>query len=186
MRDRLCLFRHRRTWPTSGDLYGLGCEAVTGYTSKEFEADPFSVYRMIFIEDRPAVTAQAERVLRGETPPPLEHRIIRKDGCFRWIRNTPVPHKDDQGRLIAYDGLVSDITERKRAEQFLTLQYVVTRQLAEASKLDEAMTRILEKICSAFRCFLWDLAVFWRVDDTAQVLRCNQTWHAPSARVENI
>ncbi len=172
---------HGRPVETS---HGLGCEAVTGYTSKEFEADPFLWYRMIFIEDRPAVTAQAERVLRGETPPPLEHRIIRKDGCFRWIRNTPVPHKDDQGRLIAYDGLVSDITERKRAEQFLTLQYVVTRQLAEASKLDEAMTRILEKICSAFRCFLWDLAVFWRVDDTAQVLRCNQTWHAPSARVE--
>jgi PAS domain S-box-containing protein len=172
---------HGRPVATS---HGLGCEAVTGYTSKEFEADPFLWYRMIFIEDRPAVTAQAECVLRGETPPSLEHRIIRKDGCYRWIRNTPVPHKDDQGRLIGYDGLVSDITDRKRAEQFLTLQYVVTRQLAEASKLDEAMTRILERICSTFRCFLWDLAVFWRVDVNAQVLRCNQTWHAPSARVE--
>jgi PAS domain S-box-containing protein len=63
------------------------------------------------------VTAQAERVLRGETPPPLEHRIIRKDGSLCWIRNTSVPHKDDQGRLIGYDGSVSDITERKRAEE---------------------------------------------------------------------
>jgi PAS domain S-box-containing protein len=97
--------------------HGPGCEAVTGYKSSEFDADPFLWYRMIHLEDRPAVTAQAERVLKGETPPPLEHRIIHKDGRLRWIRNTPVPHKDPQGRLVSYDGLVSDITERKRAEE---------------------------------------------------------------------
>jgi PAS domain S-box-containing protein len=71
---------------------------------------------MIFGEDRAAVTAQAERILKGETPPPLEHRIIHKNGSVHWIRNTPVPHKDSQGRLTGYDGLVSNITERKRAE----------------------------------------------------------------------
>jgi PAS domain S-box-containing protein len=96
--------------------HGPGCEAVTGYTSQEFEADPFLWYRMIFSEDRPAVMAQIERVLAGETPAPLEHRIVHRDGRLRWIRNAPVPHRDEQGRLIAYDGLVSDITERKRAE----------------------------------------------------------------------
>ncbi|MEI6393812.1 MAG: PAS domain-containing protein [Verrucomicrobiota bacterium] len=96
--------------------HGPGCEAVTGYTSSEFDAEPFLWHRMIYHDDRPAVSAQAERVLKAETPSPLEHRIIHKDGRLRWIRNTPLPHKDDQGRLIAYDGLVSDITERKRAE----------------------------------------------------------------------
>ncbi len=106
----------RRPGPTRGHAHGPGCEAVTGYTSREFTADPFLWYRMIYSEDRPAVTAQAERILKGETPPPLEHRIVHKDGSLRWIRNTPVPHKDALGRLISYDGLVSDITERKRAE----------------------------------------------------------------------
>jgi PAS domain S-box-containing protein len=164
--------------------HGPGCEAVTGYTSKEFEADPYLWYRMIYSEDRAAVTAQAERVLHGETVPPLEHRIIHKDGRLRWIRNTPVPHKDDQGSLLGYDGMVSDITERKRAEQFLAVQYAVTRNLGEASSLEEALARILESICENFRCFLWDLAAFWRVDAVANVLRCNQTWHALSAHVE--
>ena len=104
---------HGRPATTS---HGLGCEPITGYTPREFEADSFLWYRMIYDEDRPAVTAQAEQVLRGETPPPLEHRIVHKDGRIRWIRNTPVPHKDDRGRLIYYDGLISDITERKQAE----------------------------------------------------------------------
>jgi PAS domain S-box-containing protein len=172
---------HRRPVATA---HGPGCEAVTGYTSREFEADPYLWYRMIYSEDRPAVTAQAERVLNGEAPPPLEHRIIHKDGRLRWIRNTPVPRKDDQRSLVGYDGMVSDITERKRAEQFLAVEYAVTRNLGEASSLDEALNRILESICETFRCFLWDLAVFWRVDAVANVLRCSQTWHAPSAHVD--
>ena len=164
--------------------HGPGCEAVTGYTSKEFEADPYLWYHMIYSEDRSSVTAQAERVLNGETPPPLEHRIIHKDGCLRWVRNTPVPHKDDQGTLVGYDGMVSDITRRKRAEQFLAVEYAVTRNLGEASGLDEALSRILESVCESFHCFLWDLAAFWRVDAKAGVLRCGQTWHAPSVQVE--
>lgn len=104
---------HGRTLATS---HGQGCEAVTGYTPAEFYADPLLWYRMIHEEDRPAVLAQAERVLEGQAPPPLEHRIIHKSGSIRWIRNMQVPRKDGEGRPVSYDGLVSDITARKQAE----------------------------------------------------------------------
>ena len=82
-------------------FHGPGCEAVTGYTSDEFERDQELWYRMIREEDRPAVLEQTERILRGEEPPPLEHRIIHKNGSVRWIRNTTVPQRDAEGRLVA-------------------------------------------------------------------------------------
>jgi PAS domain S-box-containing protein len=97
--------------------HGPGCEAVTGYTPEQFQADPFLWYRMIYADDRAVVSAQAERILHCQTPPPLEHRIVHKDGRVRWIRNTPVLHKDVRGRLVAYNGLISDITERKAVEE---------------------------------------------------------------------
>ena len=121
-------------------LHGPGCEAVTGYTSEEFETDQTLWYRMIREEDRPAVLEQAERILRGEEPPPLEHRIIHKNGTERWIRNTTVPRKDAQGRLTAYDGLVYDITERKRAQERLT------RAHARLKANDAALKRTLEEL----------------------------------------
>jgi len=123
--------------------HGPGCEAVTGYASEEFETDQTLWYEMIHEEDRPAVLEQATRILRGEEPPPLEHRIIHKNGTERWIRNTTVPRKDAQGRLAAYDGLVYDITERKQAEGRLT------RAHAELKTNEEALKRTLEELKGA-------------------------------------
>ena len=100
-------------------VHGPGCEAVTGYARAEFEADTNLWYTIIMAPDRAAVLDQAKRILGGQTPPPIEHRIRHKNGCVRWIRNTPVPRLDSEGAIIAYDGLVSDITERKDAEEAL-------------------------------------------------------------------
>jgi PAS domain S-box-containing protein len=97
--------------------HGSGCGAVTGYTSVEYTADPDLWIRMVHEEDRPIVLEQADSVLAGKTPFTIEHRIIHKDGRVCWIRNTPVPRYNREGSLIACDGIVTDITERKRAEE---------------------------------------------------------------------
>jgi PAS domain S-box-containing protein len=97
--------------------HGPGCVAVTGYAMKEFAADPYLWIRMVAPGDLLLVQDQAQRILSGAETPVIEHRIIRKDGVERWIRNTPVPHCDAEGRLISYDGLVQDITEKRKTEE---------------------------------------------------------------------
>ena len=99
--------------------HGLGCAAVTGYTSEDYHADPYLWHRMVYAQDRDIVTEHAARVIAGETTAALEHRIVHRDGSIRWVRNTPVPHYDEHHCLVAYDGLISNITTRKRAEEAL-------------------------------------------------------------------
>ena len=99
--------------------HGAGCETVTGYTEQEFTADPNLWIRMVVEEDRSRVTDLVQQVLAGKAAPALEHRIVRKDGSLRWIRNTPVQKFDQQGRLQSYDGLIQDITEHKAAQEAL-------------------------------------------------------------------
>lgn len=99
--------------------HGPGCLAVTGYTSEYFQMSPHQWWDIIYEEDRNAVFRQAERILSGEAVQPIEHRIIHKDGSIRWIRNTIVSHYDKEGKLIAYDGVIEDITERRMAEEAL-------------------------------------------------------------------
>jgi PAS domain S-box-containing protein len=103
----------------AGTFHGPTCVAVTGYTSEEFSYDPFLWIRMVPEEDQHVVRAQASDILRGHNPEPIEHRIIRKDGLTRWVSNSIVPSYDVKGNLIAYDGLIRDITNRKIAEEIL-------------------------------------------------------------------
>ncbi|MBI4710823.1 MAG: PAS domain S-box protein [Nitrospirae bacterium] len=97
-------------------VHGPACVALTGYTAEEFAADPYLWFRMVFDEDREKVQRHAERILPGEDPGAIEHRLWRKDGTVRWVRNTPVLHRNDSGALTSYDGLISDITDRREAE----------------------------------------------------------------------
>ena len=92
------------------------CETVTGYTPEEFAADPYLWFRMVAPEDRELVRLRVQQVLAGEEIPPIEHRILRKDGETRWVCDTTILHKDASGNLVRYDGVIKDITERKRAE----------------------------------------------------------------------
>ena len=100
-------------------IHSPACEAVTGYTSEEFNRDPYLWINMVHEEDRDQVKMMSERIMFGEDVGPVEHRIWRKDGALRWIRNTPVVHHGDDGRVTSYDGLISDITEKHRTETAL-------------------------------------------------------------------
>ncbi|MBP7934318.1 MAG: PAS domain S-box protein [Phycisphaerae bacterium] len=97
--------------------HGAGCAAVTGYTPGDYARDPHLWFTMVHPEDRPAVRDHINRLLSGEDVPPIEHRIIHRGGSVRWIRDTMVPHRDTEGRMVHYDGIVEDITERKQVEQ---------------------------------------------------------------------
>ena len=111
--------------------HGPGCARITGYTAAEFATDPYLWLNIVLTADRPAVLEQARQVLTDAEVPPLEHRIIRKDGALRWVRNTIVRRHDAQGNLIAYDGLIQDVTERKLAELALRLSEEQYRAIVE-------------------------------------------------------
>jgi PAS domain S-box-containing protein len=113
--------------------HGPGCVTVTGYTSEEYDADPNLWYRMVYDEDKQAVTEHMATVLSGIEAMPIEHRILHKNGSIRWVRNTPVLVRDDLGHLVHYDGLISDITERRQIEQELRQSEERFRTLVEKS-----------------------------------------------------
>jgi PAS domain S-box-containing protein len=114
-------------------IHGPACVAVTGYTSEDFKKDPYLWIQMVHEEDREAVQEQTEQILSGVKAEPLEHRIVRKDGAIRWVRNSPVLQYDGEGKLASYDGLIRDITERKRAEEALRESETKYSMLAENS-----------------------------------------------------
>src|SRR5712691_511251 len=85
------------------------------------------------------------------------------------------------GDAYIFSAFIRDITDRRRAERRLTSQYAVTRVLAEATTLEEAVPKIIQAIGESLE---WDLGVFWRVDKATGVLRCFDQWKAPSVHAD--
>jgi PAS domain S-box-containing protein len=100
--------------------HSAACLVVTGYTAEEFAADPYLWIRMVSDDDRDRVISHFSGVLSGKQVPPVDHRIVRKDGQVRWVRDTPILQFDPAGRLISYDGVVKDITGPKVEEEKLS------------------------------------------------------------------
>ncbi len=113
--------------------HSIGCFAITGYKPEDYEANPFLWISMIYPEDRIIVQNSVREILQGNPVPPVEHRIIRRDGALVWIRNTMVPYYDEKGELIKYDGLIENITERKQAEEALRESEEKFRAIAQTA-----------------------------------------------------
>ena len=69
--------------------------------------------------------------------------------------------------------LAAIISERKHAARNLSGGLSVTRILAESPALDDALPRILQRICVTFD---WEVGAMWIADVESAVLRCLKVW----------
>jgi PAS domain S-box-containing protein len=90
---------------------------ITGYTPEEHYADPELGLKLVYPDDRHVL----ETFLRSPESADrfLTLRWVRKDGRTIWTEQQITPFYDDQGELVAIDGIGRDITERKEAEDAL-------------------------------------------------------------------
>ena len=71
-------------------------------------------------EDAPRLKAQLEAHAQGAvTHLELEHRILHKDGGYRWVLCRGVAVRDAAGQAYRMAGSLSDVTERRLAEDQL-------------------------------------------------------------------
>ena len=141
--------------------HGPACFAVTGYTPEEFDARHELWYEMIFEEDREEVMARTCELMAGHEIPTFEHRIRHKNGSIHWVRNTIVPRFSEAGELVAYDGLIVDITEQKKAEEALRLQSAALNAAANAIVITNSsgVIRWVNPAFTGLTGFSWDEAV---------------------------
>src|ERR1051326_535756 len=91
------------------------------------------------------------------------------------MENLPLEPSNTEARELR-EVLAQEQTAWKRAPLNLAVQYTVTRVLAEAATLQEALPKILQTICG---CLDWDLGALWQPQPERNSLRCVEIWSNP-------
>ncbi|HOP41058.1 MAG TPA: PAS domain S-box protein, partial [Geobacteraceae bacterium] len=155
------LFRRRadQGWPVemvSGNV------AQFGYIPEEFLSGAIPYYSMIFPGDQERVTSELRQYSsEGTDKFQQEYRIVTKDGDVRWIDDRTTVERDADGRISHYQGIVIDITDRKRTESVIAARMRLL-QFAEAHTVDELLEATLNELeeltgsCIGFYHFLED------------------------------
>lgn len=116
-------------------VHGL-VEKITGYTESEFLAGNPRWGQIIYPNDFVKALAQVKPIMSvpGYTVD-REYRIIRKDGETRCINERLENICDDMGKPLYFQGVIFDITEKKKAERALKESEDKFRILIEQSPL---------------------------------------------------
>jgi PAS domain S-box-containing protein len=93
-------------------------EKITGYPPEFFLVGLHRWWSVIHPDDQPR-WEKALGQLRAGQPSQTEYRVVRPDGTRRWVRDSVQVTPGPDGRTLLLDGIVTDVTERKRVEEAL-------------------------------------------------------------------
>ncbi|MGH8868243.1 MAG: GAF domain-containing protein [Actinomycetes bacterium] len=146
-------------------------EPLLGYPAARFVEETGFWQSIIHPDDREwALTFSANETALGRDHD-FEYRAVAADGRIVWLLDVVTVVRDDGGEVTGLQGLMIDVTRRKRAEQRESAQLAVTRVLAESGLSGDAFDEILQGVGRALDM---DVAALWIADGDS--LSCTHLW----------
>jgi diguanylate cyclase (GGDEF)-like protein/PAS domain S-box-containing protein len=158
--------------------WNAAAERIFGWTEREVLGKPVP---FVPPELEGEARAMRERLVAGESLDDIETVRLRKDGARITISLSSTVVRDDARQPTGFFSLATDITEKKRAERRLQMGHTVTRLLAEARSIEEALPQVLRTVCEAGG---WSYGQRWALSRAANLLHCAEAWCAADARLE--
>ena len=114
-------------------------EQVLGYTPERWIADPDAWVEAVHPDDRDRITAEAEACIAAERPFDFEYRMLAADGRELWIWEKTAIQRDQNGRPLAVNGVMLDVTELRCAQD--ALLHEADRRASERQHYESALRR---------------------------------------------
>ncbi|MEJ2740448.1 MAG: PAS domain S-box protein, partial [Dehalococcoidia bacterium] len=109
--------RNEKDWPM--DFVSQRIRDYTGYTPKEFITGHVHYGSLIHPDDSEPVWNEVQRAVEVQGSYDMEYRLLSRTGKQKWVWDRGAGVYDTNGNLVALEGIVVDITERKKVEQAL-------------------------------------------------------------------
>ncbi|MBV9411731.1 MAG: EAL domain-containing protein [Acidimicrobiia bacterium] len=161
------IFSYRLRPEPGYDYVSPACEAITGYTPAELYANPDLVFDVL----EPQYVEMMQGLHDADLDRSWELRMRRKNGTTVWVEQRLSLVRDDDGRILAVEGIARDVSERKVAEERLerqalhdALTTLPNRRLLR-DRISQALARAERDGCLVAVVFL-DLDRFKLINDS--------------------
>src|SRR5436190_1023822 len=171
--------------------YGPRWKSMVGFQEDEIGKSPEEWMKRVHREDLEKLkTDLASHVLGKTTHFEYEHRLMHRDGGYRWMLSRGIGVRDRGSKAVRLAGSQTDITERRRFEDQLaqqafydTLTGLPNRALF-VDRLTLAVTRARRRKSSLFSVLFLDVDRFKDVNDSLGHLKGDLLLTAIARRLE--
>ncbi|HEY7635958.1 MAG TPA: PAS domain-containing protein [Gemmatimonadales bacterium] len=107
------------TWGPLGEVEFVNRQALEYFGRTREELQRWALIDAVHPDDLPRVIEARKRCLEAGKIYDSEHRCRRADGIYRWFHLRGLPVRDAGGTITAWCVLLTDIDDRKKAEEAL-------------------------------------------------------------------
>ncbi len=152
------------------------CHKLTGYFQEEFYKNPFIIEKIIKKKDK------AKLDFSSSFKKIIFYQIKHKTGKTVFVEQRNTPIYDDKNRLIAFEGISRDITERKQIEKKLNAHLGIGKAILKISRIffnfkNVDLTKILKKIGKTFKT---EVAAIFFKEKIHNLFEKSYIWHKKS------
>lgn len=156
-------------------------EAYCRYFGLNREEVITSNYQSLVFEEDQSQVAQMLNSLSWDNPLVIiENRVIAK-GQVRWTQWQNRALFDEQGKLVEFQSVGRDITDRKRAEEEVRFLQTMTEAIYESDNFQAALGIALQKVGEATG---WSFGEAWIPNAENNVLECSPAWYGDDSNLK--
>ncbi len=133
-----------RKW--TKEFVSRGVEQLTGYSPDDFLSGRIDWTQLQHPDDIEWTWQAVQQAIAARRPFELEFRIRHRDGSWRWVWERGEAVYDDDGKVVALEGFVTDVSERKRAEVQAEALAVTGRELSASLDYEQTITSVTRAV----------------------------------------
>jgi formate hydrogenlyase transcriptional activator len=119
------------TTTPAGEIEHLNRQVLEYFGKTTAELKDWATSDALHPDDLPLVIDAWRRSVETGYPFDFDHRLRRADGVYRWFHSAALPLTDTEGRITGWYMLLTDIDDRKRAEEKLRQDERELRQIVD-------------------------------------------------------